>query len=251
LQTVFYPIYALHDRLEVLPTSSPNIRLHNNGIQVDCNTEENIVVKCYRLLKKLFPVIGGVEVTLDKHIPFGAGLGGGSSDAAFMAMALNRLYDLQLSREQLTSILRQLGADCPFFLYNTPCYATGIGDVLSPIEMNLSGKYIVMVKPQVSVSTREAYTGVKPDGKEYKWHENTNNISSFINDFETSVFTLHPELAIIKESLIGPGAFYAAMSGSGSTIYGLYDTTHFHNIQTTNPLWQSHIAPHIIYSGAL
>jgi 4-diphosphocytidyl-2-C-methyl-D-erythritol kinase len=108
-----------------------------------------------------------------------------------------------------------------------------------------------MVKPEVSVSTREAYAGVKPDGKEYKWQEHTDSLSLFNNDFESSVFPLHSELAEIKKTLILSGAFYAAMSGSGSTIYGLYDAENYHNLQTANPLWQRHIAENIIYSGAL
>ena len=218
LDTVFYPIYGLHDELEVVKADT--LSFEQEGIAVDCLPEDNLILKCYRSMASKYPQIGGVRIRFKKNIPFGAGLGGGSSDAAHMAVALNDLFDLGLSKEQLAKEVRKLGADCPFFIYNTPCHAEGIGDVLSPVDFSLSGLRLVMIKPNVAVSTREAYAGLTPTGAVLppitEW-------KSYINDFETTVFAVHPELAQIKQRLLDAGAVYAAMTGSGSTIYGLFE----------------------------
>ena len=137
LDTVFYPIYGLHDELDV--EKADTLSFEQTGITVDCIPEDNLIIKCYRLMASKYPQIGVVRIRFKKNIPFGAGLGGGSSDAAHMALALNDLFDLGLSKEQLAAEVRPLGADCPFFIYNTPCHAEGIGDILSPVDFSLSG----------------------------------------------------------------------------------------------------------------
>lgn len=215
IETVFYPVYGLYDTLEVLPTDAPvegGIAFRQEGLQVDCDPEKNLVVRCYRLMQSHYPAIGNVQVTLSKHVPFGAGLGGGSSDAAHMAIALNELFHLGLTQAQLAAEMRTLGADCPFFIYNVPCRAEGIGDILTPIDMDLKGKRLVMLKPDVYISTKEAYSGVIIGGTD-----------TTKNYFEDTVFPLHPTLGQIKQRLLDLGADYAAMSGSGSTVFGLFE----------------------------
>ena len=237
LETVFVPIYGLHDELEVESVQhsaiSNQISFEQEGIAVDCSAEDNLIVKCYRQMRAKYPQIGDVAVRFKKNIPFGAGLGGGSSDAAHMAVALNELFCLRLTKEQLAAEVKPLGADCPFFVYNTPCYAEGIGDLLTPVELDLEGIRIVMIKPDEGVSTKEAYSGIT------RHPEVAGQIKSvlcqakpvstlsgeagpFVNDFEATVFPLHPQIAAIKKRLLDAGAFYASMSGSGSTVFGLF-----------------------------
>ena len=241
LETVFVPIYGLHDELEVvindeMSAATPlndGLIFRQEGIAVDCPAEDNLIVKCYHLFKAKYPQIGAVAVRFKKNIPFGAGLGGGSSDAAHMAIALNELFELGLTKEELAAEVKPLGADCPFFIYNTPCYAEGIGDQLTPIDLDLNGIRIVLIKPNEGVSTREAYSGIT------KHPEVAGQIKSvlyqakpvdalsgeagpFVNDFEATVFPLHPQIAAIKKRLLDAGAFYASMSGSGSTVFGLF-----------------------------
>lgn len=227
IETIFYPVFRLSDVLEVHHSLGSDIELEQGGMKVDCRAEDNLVVKCYRRMKERYPKVGGVQVRLEKRIPFGAGLGGGSSDAAYMAYALNELFSLGLTREELAAEVRELGADCPFFLYNTPCYATGIGEILRPIDLSLREMRLIMLKPDVYVSTREAYAGITPYPEPHlldSYHQSpiTNNLSPLRNDFEKSVFEKHPLLARLKEGLLAAGAVYAAMSGSGSTIFGLF-----------------------------
>ena len=211
LETIFVPIYGLHDELEVVP--SPSFSFVQEGIAVDCKPEDNLIVKCYRQMKAKYPQIGDVKVCFKKNIPFGAGLGGGSSDAAHMAIALNELFNLGLNKAKLAAEVASLGADCPFFIYNVPCFAEGIGDRLTPIDLDLKGTRIVMIKPEEGVSTREAYSGILP---------NPNPFNRKTNDFEKTVFPFHPIIAEIKKRLLDAGAFYASMSGSGSTVFGLF-----------------------------
>ena len=228
LETIFYPVYGLHDELEVEPAEE--FAFLQDGLVVDCLPTDNLIYKVYKRMQEHFPQIGNVKITFKKNIPFGAGLGGGSSDAAHMAIALNEIFSLGLTREQLAEEVRPLGADCPFFIYNTPCYAEGIGDRLSPITFDLSGLRLVMIKPNCSVSTKEAYAGIVrhpeaagqtkqalAEGKTL-----TDMCPLLINDFEQTVFPLHPEIAEIKQRLLSAGAIYAAMSGSGSTVFGLF-----------------------------
>ncbi len=241
IETIFVPIYGLHDELEVsiidgMSAASPlngGLIFEQEGIVVDCEAEDNLIVKCYRLMKAKYPNVGNVAVRFKKNIPFGAGLGGGSSDAAHMAIALNELFELGLSKEQLADEVAVLGADCPFFIYNQPCFAEGIGDKLSPVELDMKGIRIVLIKPDEGVSTREAYSGIT------RHPEVAGQIKSvlcqakpvctllgeaglFVNDFEETVFPGHPVIAAIKKRLLDAGASYASMSGSGSTVFGLF-----------------------------
>ena len=237
LETIFYPVYGLHDELEVNRVSGIGNResgvgfsFIQEGLAVDCPAEDNLIIKCYQRMQAKYPQIGDVRIRFKKTIPFGAGLGGGSSDAAHMAIALNEIFALGLTREQLAEEVRPLGADCPFFIYNTPCYAEGIGDKLTPISLDLSGLRLIMIKPNCGVSTREAYSGIirhpEVEGQIKQALNEGLSLevmhSLLINDFEKTVFPLHPEIAEIKQRLLDAGAVYAAMSGSGSTVFGLF-----------------------------
>ena len=225
LETIFYPIFALHDELEIQPAAA--FSFTQEGIAVDCPPEQNLILRCYRRMREHYPSIGEVSIRFRKNIPFGAGLGGGSSDAAHTAIALNELFRLGLTREQLSAEVRPLGADCPFFIYNTPCFAEGIGDLLTPIDFSLKGYRILMIKPACGVSTREAYSGLHLSAEKHNQFSNS-QICKFTNfqidnDFEQSVFPLYPEIAHIKKRLLDAGALYASMSGSGSTVFGLFE----------------------------
>ena len=241
IETLFVPVYGLHDELEVLPvhdktnTAKPlNDRLMftQEGIAVDCPAEDNLIVKCYRRFAAKYPQTGPVQIRFRKNIPFGAGLGGGSSDAAHMAMALNKLFDLGLSQAQLAEEVRPLGADCPFFIYNVPCMAEGTGDILTPVRVDMGRIRIIMVKPTEGVSTREAYAGIIPTSGPSLKEQVINGIQAtdiarfpelFANDFEQTVFPKHLMIGEIKKRLLDAGAFYASMSGSGSTVFGLFE----------------------------
>ena len=232
LETIFYPVYGLYDELEVVP--SEDFAFVQDGLTVDCSPTDNLIYKTYVRMHERYPQIGNVTIKFKKNIPFGAGLGGGSSDAAHMAIALNEIFALGLTPQQLAQEVRPLGADCPFFVYNSPCYAEGIGDELSPIDLDLSGLHLVMIKPACGVSTKEAYGGIKPKGCSDLCQVTEDRLNLFAvaeNDFEETVFAIHPELGAIKKRLQDAGALYAAMSGSGSTIFGLFEcdaegTTH-------------------------
>ena len=244
LETIFYPVYGLHDELEV--EIADEFAFVQEGLTVDCSPTDNLIYKTYARMRDHYPQIENVKITFKKNIPFGAGLGGGSSDAAHTAIALNEIFSLGLTKEQLAAEVRPLGADCPFFIYNTPCYAEGIGDALSPISLDLSGLRLVMIKPNCGVSTKEAYAGIVRhpevegqikqalvEGKAL-----TDMCPLLINDFEQTVFPIHPEIATIKKRLQDAGALYAAMSGSGSTVFGLFATpssTILHHTTQYNP----------------
>lgn len=228
LETIFYPI-PLRENLEIkeLTDSDKEFNLRLPGIQVSGEPTDNLVIKVYLSLKKEFN-LPPLDIELYKKIPMGAGLGGGSSDAAFMMKALNEVYDLQLSDSEMEKRVSSFGADCAFFIKNKPAYATGIGDQLTPCSLSLKNKFIVLVKPDVFISTREAYSNIKPHPAEHNLLE---SVAAPIetwkytikNDFEDSVFPNHIELLAIKQTLYDMGALYAAMSGSGSTIFGLFD----------------------------
>ena len=232
LETVFYPV-ALEDALEIRtsPNADRKFTLHQHGMEIAGNPEDNLVVKAYLLMDKEFH-LPPVEIHLYKHIPSGAGLGGGSSDAAFMLKLLNEHYNLQLSDNQLEDYAATLGADCAFFIKNTPTYAEGIGNIFSPIELSLKGYRMMIVKPDVFVSTREAFANIRPHRPEYPVREVIRRPvaewkDTLINDFEASVFPQYPVIGEIKEELYHQGAIYASMSGSGSSVFGLFaaDTT--------------------------
>ena len=227
IETVFYPI-PLTDVLEIVPAADgTDTTLTCYGNRVDCPPEKNLVMKAYRLMQERYHV-PAVSIHLYKHIPDGAGLGGGSSDAAHTLVMLNKMFKLELSDEELAGMAVQLGADCAFFIYNRPMIATGIGDVLSPVDVNLQGMTLLLVKPPVGVDTRTAYSRVKPQEPLMPL---TDIISRplpswdglLVNDFEPSVFAALPQLWLIKARLLDAGAQYAAMSGSGSTVFGIFD----------------------------
>ena len=228
LETVFYPI-PLHDNLEIslLQDSDDDYSLQVCGNSVDCPPENNLVIKALKSLKKNYPEISPIDVYLYKRIPTGAGLGGGSSDAAYMIKSINDLFSLNLSTEQMKSFASKLGADCAFFISNKPAFATGIGDDLAEIDFSLKGYTLALIKPAVSVSTAEAYRGVEPLPSSTSLPDDlkrpVNEWRHFVkNDFEKSVFASHPEIAAIKETLYDMGAEYASMSGSGSSVFGLF-----------------------------
>ncbi len=225
LETVFYPV-DMCDYLEITPSTGDATTLQVKGIQVDSSMQDNLVYKAYMLLKQDFD-IAAVNIVLEKNVPFGAGLGGGSSDAANTLKALNTMFSLGLTDEQLEQYAVRLGADCPFFIKNKPVYATGIGNEFHPIELDLSGYRIEVVKPDVNVSTAVAYRGITPKPSEF----NLLNLSKLPptewkncvkNDFEASVFPLFPEIKVLKEDMYRKGAVYAAMSGSGSAVFGIF-----------------------------
>ena len=257
LETIFYPIYGLHDELEV--EIADEFAFIQEGLTVDCSPTDNLIYKTYARMREHYPQIGNVKITFKKNIPFGAGLGGGSSDAAHTAIALNEIFSLGLTKEQLAAEVRPLGADCPFFIYNTPCYAEGIGDELSPISLDLSGLRLVMIKPNCGVSTKEAYAGIVRhpevegqikqalvEGKPL-----TDMCPLLINDFEQTVFPIHPEIAKIKKRLHDAGAVYAAMSGSGSTVFGLFQDDAEGRTNTQLRLLHEEFAAMIIFDDTL
>ena len=227
IETVFYPV-PLTDVLEIVPADSADASLTCYGNPVDCPPEKNLVMKAYRLLQQRFD-LPPVSIHLYKHIPDGAGLGGGSSDAAHTLLMLNKMFDLNIAHEALASMAAGLGADCAFFIYNRPMMATGIGDVLSPVDVDLKGKTLLLVKPPVGVDTRTAYSRVVPTPAQVDLARTVKQPVEtwdglLANDFEPSVFAALPQLWVIKAQLIDAGAAYAAMSGSGSTIFGVFNS---------------------------
>ena len=223
LETLFYPV-GLTDALEILPSGT--FSFQTSGVTMDGDVENNLVVKAYRLLKKDFQ-LPKVKIYLHKVIPTGAGLGGGSSDAAFTLKMINDLFEIGLSQQQLEKYAGMLGADCPFFVGNIPSLATGKGDQLMPVNIDLSQYHIAIVKPPVSVNTAMAYKEINPKLPDISLYDIINqtveNWRDFLyNDFEGSVFRQYPEIAAIKQTLYDLGAHYASMSGSGSAVFGLF-----------------------------
>ena len=227
IETIFYPI-ALQDVVEIVPAKGIESTLTTYGRPINCPTEKNLVMKAYRSLEKDYN-LPPVDIYLHKNIPDGAGLGGGSSDAASVLLILNEMFELNISKKDLATRAARLGADCAFFIYNTPMMATGIGDILSSTEVKLNGKFLLLVKPDVSVPTAEAYSKVTPQKSEIELTSITQAPietwrSSLKNDFEPSVFSAHPELLDIKTKIYESGAIYASMSGSGSSIFGIFES---------------------------
>ena len=225
IQSCFYPV-QWNDVLEIIPAKKTIFK--SSGIDIPGKPENNLCLKACQLLKKDFQ-LPNVEIYLHKIIPIGAGLGGGSADAAFALKALDQLFELYLDDFILEEYAEKIGSDCPFFIKNKPILALEKGTVFEAIDIDLTRKHIVLVYPNIHVSTAEAYAGVKPqkpliDIKEIienqpvnKWKDNLQN------DFEDSIFPNHPQLSEIKNQLYALGASYASMSGSGSAIYGIFD----------------------------
>ena len=227
LETIFYPI-PLQDALEITPWEGGErkYKLAQSGIQIAGDDEHNLVVKAYKLLDSLYN-LPPIEINLLKHIPSGAGLGGGSADAAFMLCMLNQHFQLNIPNEQLEVYAAQLGADCAFFVENKPTFAEGIGNIFSPIELSLKGYKLLLVKPDIFVSTRDAFAQIKPKRPTISLKEVAKMPieawkTYMVNDFEESVFPQFPAIADIKALLYDMGAIYASMSGSGSSVFALF-----------------------------
>lgn len=215
------------DILEIVPAKGTGTRLTVTGRAVDCPPEKNLVMKAVRALEMRVEV-PDVDIYLQKIIPDGAGLGGGSADAAFTLTALNNMFSFGLTQEQLAETAATIGADCPFFIYNRPMMATGTGTMLTPFDCNsLHGLHIVIVKPGIHISTAEAYAGVTPHIPDrmpedilrlppHQWR------GSLVNDFEASLADDYPAIGKLRDNLYAHGAIYASLSGSGSAVYGLF-----------------------------
>lgn len=228
LETIFYPL-PLTDALEIIhrPIPGTDVTFSASGLKVEGTISDNICVKAYRLLKNDFPELAPITMHLHKTIPMGAGLGGGSADGAFALTLLNRKFNLGLTRDQLIQYALQLGSDCPFFIYNTPCYATGRGEVLEAVELDLSRYRFAIVHPGIHVNTGWAFSRVQPSADHLSLRELIRRPveewkDRLINDFEAPVGRHHPEIQAIKQALYEQGGHYAAMTGSGSTVYGIF-----------------------------
>lgn len=229
IETVFYPL-PFTDALEIMSAHQPNqqnVSFTSTGFSIPGNNEDNICVKAYQLLKKDFPALPAVQMHLHKAIPMGAGLGGGSADGAFILQLLNKKYNLQLSTSQLMHYALQLGSDVPFFILNKPVFASGRGELMEEIKIDLRGFYILIVNPGIHINTAWAYAAVQPrqpqkniiEIVQQPVHEWKNILK---NDFEEGVIESQPALQQIKDKLYAHGALYASMSGSGSSFYGIF-----------------------------
>lgn len=225
LETIFYPV-NLYDAVEIVPLHSGETTFSSEGIEIP-GKGMNLCERAYQLIKQDFD-IPAIAIHLLKRIPIGAGMGGGSADAAYVLKMLNDSFKLQLSVAQLEDYAKQLGADCPFFIENRPVYATGIGTDFAPIEIDLSAYYLVVINPNIHISTVEAYNGVVPKRPEFdlrsiiklpiqEWKYYLNN------DFELTIFEQFPKIKELKDAMYSSGALYAAMSGSGSSVYGIFE----------------------------
>ncbi|MBI3138616.1 MAG: 4-(cytidine 5'-diphospho)-2-C-methyl-D-erythritol kinase [Sphingobacteriales bacterium] len=230
LETVFYPT-RLNDILEIIPGhpggQTDTIAFTQSGIEIAGPPADNLCVKAYRLLKNDFPDLPPVQLHLHKIIPSGAGLGGGSADAAFTLKLLNDSFNLGITAGKLIEYALQLGSDCPFFILNQPCLAGGRGEKLEKLELSLQGYQLLLVNPGIHIHTGKAFAALHPalPSKPLKeiilqpvhtWKE------ELVNDFEKAIFAAYPAIAAIKDQLYQAGCHYASMSGSGSTVYGLY-----------------------------
>lgn len=227
ISTMFYPI-PLCDVLEMSQSDGlDDVTLTVYGNKIDCPAEKNLVVKAYRAFANQYE-IPPVEFHLAKRIPDGAGLGGGSADAAFALTMLRDTFVPHVDNDKLASIASSIGADCPFFIFNRPMFAEGIGNIFSDAPEVLAGYSMILIKPDVYVSTKEAYSHITPCHPEVSVRQMVCGAPDawrglLKNDFEPGVFALHPQLAQIKQDLYDAGALYASMSGSGSSVYGIFD----------------------------
>ncbi len=228
IETVFYPLLSYTDALELFPTEQDQQSIL--GIGLDIPPSQNLAFRAYAKLQEIYPEIEPQHLILQKNIPSGAGLGGGSADAAFVLRMLIEYYDLDISPVRLTEIASDLGADVPFFIQNTPCLATGIGERLKPINLDLSEYEIELITSDIHISTPWAFSQVVPDDTRpslidiielpvSQWRENLHN------DFEQVVYEKYPQLAENKKSLYDRGALYASLTGTGSAVYGIFERT--------------------------
>jgi len=231
IETAFYPLNWC-DAVEIIPAFdnnvlSPFVHFTQSGLSIPVKEADNICLKAYHLLKKDFPAIPAINMHLHKTIPAGAGLGGGSSNGAFTLLLINKKFNLNLSAGQLTAYALKLGSDCPFFIFNAPCYATGRGEEMEPLALDLSTYSFLIVYPAIHINTAWAFsqtTAAHPQ-KRIKtivqqpvetWKE------ELVNDFELPVFSQYPEIENVKKNLYANGALYASLSGSGSSVYGIF-----------------------------
>lgn len=225
LSTVMVPVRSLCDVLEIEPAAQSEFR--QRGIAIDCPPSQNSCLKAWQLMHERYGA-GPVRIELDKRIPYGAGLGGGSADATAVVLAVDRIFGLQLDEAALIDCAAALGSDTAFFVRNAPQLCTGRGEVMRPVCPAIEGLTLVVVKPDIAISTREAYAGVRPalpaEPLEALMQLPVSAWQGRVkNDFEPQLFAAHPQLAVLKESLLAAGALYASMSGSGSTLFGLFD----------------------------
>ena len=224
IETVFYPV-QLNDILEIV--QADKLKFTSTGLPISGAAESNLCLKAYQLIKQDYPGIPPIHIHLHKVIPMGAGLGGGSSDGAFMLALLNNKFNLEINKEQLIIYALLLGSDCPFFIVNKPSFATGRGEILTAIDIDLSNYKILLVNPKIHVSTKEAFAGLVPKPPVKTIADNIRKpVESWkdilTNDFENTLFKQHPDLKLIKENLYKEGAVYASMTGTGSTLYGIF-----------------------------
>ena len=225
IESIFYPIFNLCDVLEIV--ESTELKFSSTGIEIPGNASSNLCVKAFDLIKSDFN-IPFVNIHLHKVIPIGAGLGGGSADAAFMLKALNDLFELKITSDQLISYAQKLGSDCAFFIENKPVYAFNKGDEFESVELDLSDYEIKIKFPDIHIGTAEAYSGITPQKSSYNLKKEIDRpIESWKqiikNDFENSIFPNHLKIKKVKEQLYADGAIYASMTGSGSAVFGVFE----------------------------
>ncbi|HEY0298365.1 MAG TPA: 4-(cytidine 5'-diphospho)-2-C-methyl-D-erythritol kinase [Arachidicoccus sp.] len=226
LETIFYPV-QLCDALELIQDKENRFSFTLSGLPVESPTSENLCVKAFQLIQKYFVQVPNIQMHLHKVIPMGAGLGGGSADAAFTLQLLNDKFQLHLSQDDLLKFALALGSDCPFFMLNKACVAIGRGEILEEISLDLSGYFIVLIYPKVHINTGWAFTQIQPRPlgislKEIVSQPIENWKNVLYNDFEKPVFEKYPEIQFIKDKLYECGAVYSSLSGSGSSVYGIF-----------------------------
>ncbi len=225
LETIFYPL-PLRDVLEIV--ASEETRFFPAGMNIPGKADDNLVLLAYRLMKKKYPKTGTLDIHLYKGIPMGAGLGGGSADAAGIIRMINRFFDLNISGKELERIALELGSDCPFFMQSAPCFATGRGEILEPVSIDLTGYSFLLVHPEIHIETAWAFSRIRPASPIYDLKKSILQPvrdwkNTIFNDFEKPVFHAYPSLQKIKQDLYAAGALYVSLTGSGSTIFGIFN----------------------------
>jgi 4-diphosphocytidyl-2-C-methyl-D-erythritol kinase len=230
LETIFYPV-GLKDIIEINRISGADrpgaVRFSSSGLGIDGSPRSNLIVKAFSVLRSDFPDLEAPAIYLHKNIPMGAGLGGGSADGAFALMMLNEMFSLGLTHDKLIAYAAKLGSDCPFFILNTPCFGSGRGEILEPIDLDLSAYAFVLVHPGIHISTAAAFSGIRPavpalSVKEIIRQPINTWKDQLVNDFEPTVFRQYPEMQEIKNALYNAGAVYSSMTGSGSCVYAFF-----------------------------
>src|SRR5450432_1307821 len=236
LETIFYPL-PLHDVIEMV--SSAEDRFISTGLKVPDNEADNLVLRAYNLIKKKYPQISALEIHLHKAIPIGAGMGGGSSDAAKMIQLIDRFFGLDIPSGQLLAFALELGSDCPFFMQSAAAFASGRGEILEKVALNLTAYSFLLVHPETHINSAWAFSKIKATSPKYDLRECIqepiqNWVKTLHNDFEQPVFDAYPQLQKIKNQLYDSGALYASMTGSGSTLYGIFNKSAFRKIEVEN-----------------